>query len=395
MSERFIFTSGSVTEGHPDKLCDQISDALVDGFLFADPYAGVNAECTVAKGILFVALRFNSSAAIEVAEIARRVIERVGYTEGSFQARDCNIMTSVLETADDHPRREEKELSDRAIARIPAEHQVTVFGFACEQSPALMPLPIWLAHKLAQSLAKVRQGGEIACLAPDGQVQVAVEYQGRRPRRIHAINLVTATWDGPDVAAAELESSIRRQVIDPVFADEKIAPDRKTDILVNPSGPYLTGGPERHAGLTGRKTAIDTYGDYARHGGAALSGKDPSRIDRTGAYAARYAAKNVVAAGLAEECEVALSYAIGRADPVSLHVETFGTNRIPNKEIAGRLKDFFDFRPAAIVAQFDLRHLPALSNGPFYERLAAYGQVGRDDMPLPWERTDRAEDLMN
>ena len=395
MSERYIFTSNSVTAGHPDKLCDQISDALVDRFLRVDPNASVNAECAVAKGVLFLALRSNSTASLEVAKVARRVIERVGYTSGPFRAQDCSVMTSVQEVDPVKQLPEEKGLVLVAIARVPARHQVTVFGFACGQTPDFMPLPVWLAHKLARRLSEVRENAEISGLAPDGQVQVAIENEGRRQLRVHAINLVTAIAQGSELDDQELASEIKARVVEPVVADQDIAPDRKTDILVNPEGLSVAGGPDRHAGLTGRKTGIDTYGDYSRHSGTALSGKDPGRIDRISAYAARYAAKNVVAARLARECEVVLSYAIGRADPVSLHVETFGTGEIPDGEIAKRLRSFFDFRPAAIVAEFNLRHLPASSKGPFYERLAAYGQVGRSDLPLPWESIGRAEELLD
>jgi S-adenosylmethionine synthetase len=288
-------------------------------------------------------------------------------------------------------RRDETKLDDDQIEEIPAMDQVTVFGFACTQTAALMPLPIWLAHRLARHLTSVRLKGQLPYLAPDGKTQVAVEYRNHCPYRIHSIALNTATERDGTPDAHRLKDDLVATVIGPVFEEEGIKPDADTQIFVNPRGPLITGGPVVHSGLTGRKTAIDTYGEYSRHSEAALSGKSPSRIDRVGAYMARYAAKNVVMAGLAEECEVQVSYVIGQSRPVSIQVETFGTGRLTDEEITARVVRHFDFRPAAIVAQFNLRHLPATLRGGFYQRLAAYGHVGRMDIGLPWERTDKAE----
>jgi S-adenosylmethionine synthetase len=276
--------------------------------------------------------------------------------------------------------------------RLTVKHQVTVFGFACAQTPALMPLPIWLAHKLSRRLTSVRLQKLLPYLTPDGNTQVGVEYRDRRPFRIHSITVIAGqnrppAAGGPD--GKQLQEDLKEAVIDFVFQEEDIKPDKDTYIFINPDGPLIGGGPAVHAGLTGRKTAIDTYGEYARHSGAALSGKDPSRIDRVGAYVARYAAKNVVAAGLADECEVQLSYSIGLSHPVSVQVETFGSGRIADDAIAAFLKTHVDFRLAGIIKQFNLRRLPSLTKGGFYRKLAVYGHVGRMDIGLPWEVTDK------
>ena len=397
--EDFVFTSESVTEGHPDKLCDQISDSILDSYLLADPFSRLDAECAVAKGILFIAVRFASHAAIDVQMIARQAIRRAGYGdgngEGGFTAGNCNIMTSLSEVAGTCRTIDEAELDDAGIGAIFADNQVTQFGYACTQTTALMPSPIWLAHKLARRIATVRLTRQLGYLAPDGKTQVAVEYRNRRPYRIHSVTVTAAVDPGSAPSQAELEANLIDLVVRPAFEDEPLRPDNATRIFINPGGPFFTGGPEMHAGLTGRKNAIDTYGEYSRHSGAALSGKDPARIDRVGAYAARYAAKNVVAAGLAEECELQLSYSIGAAQPVSLRVQTFGTGRIADEEIARRLRAAFEFRPAGIIAEFNLRRLPALLRGRFYSRLAAYGHVGRMDMGLPWERVDKASALQD
>ncbi len=392
MMRDFVFTSESVTAGHPDKLCDRISDAIVDRFVALDPFARVEAECAVATGTLFLACRFASAVRLDLPSIARETIARVGYVGGAFDAADCSILTSLAETTTAARLEvDEAELDDAGIEAVTASHQVTAFGFACRQTPELMPVPIVLAHRLARGLERAR--GELPWLMPDGKVQVAVEYRDRRPARIHAVAIVAALDPDRPPTPAGLGDALRTRVVEPNFADGELRPDSRTRIAINPGGPFLAGGPARHAGLTGRKTAIDTYGEYARHSGAALSGKDPGRIDRIGAYAARWAARNVVAAGLAESCEVQLSWTIGLARPVSLVVETFGTGRIAEEAIAERLARSFDFRPAAIVRAFDLRRLPARRPDGFFETLAAYGQVGRADLDLPWERTDRVEAL--
>lgn len=278
--------------------------------------------------------------------------------------------------------------TEREIDAVTVRNQVTLFGFACRQTAALMPLPIWLSHKLARRLTSVRFQKILPYLTPDGWTQVGVEYENRVPRRVHSITVI-ATQMTPETSLEQLRDDIRQTVIEPAFHDEAIKPDGGTRIFINPEGIFLTGGPSIHSGLTGRKNAIDTYGEYSRHSGSALSGKDPLRIDRSGAYAARYAAKNVVAAGLADECEVLLSYTIGLARPVSVQVETFGTGHVPDSKITARIERHFDFRPAAILKQFNLRHLP-MNKGGFYRKLAAYGQVGRMDIGLPWEVTDKA-----
>lgn len=394
MKQDFMFTSESVTEGHPDKLCDQISDAVVDRFLQQDPQARVVAECAVATGILFIAVRFDARAAVDIPGVARQVIQQVGYEQPAFNARTCSIMTSINELdAGRGGRVDEREMSEEEVERVPARHQATVFGYACTQSAALMPLPIWLAHQLARQLAAVRRDKRLAYLGPDGKTQVGVEFRERKPHRIHSITLIASRNGAPLPPPASLRDDLLELVIRPVFSSEPIQPDEHTQICINPEEPFSSGGPAVHAGLTGRKNAIDTYGEYARHSGAALSGKDPTRIDRVGAYAARYAAKNVVAAGLAEECEVLLSYSIGRARPVSVQVDTFGTGRLPDEAIGARVQAAFDFRPAGIIRQFNLRELPALRQGGFYRKLAAYGQMGRMDLDLPWEATDRASML--
>ena len=390
MREDFMFTSESVTEGHPDKLCDQISDAIVDRFLQQDPFSKVIAECAVSTAIVFVAARFRSKGSVDFPTVAREVIKGVGYEQHAFNGRTCSIVTSLSELPpNDSVQKDETQFSDEEIDRVPVKNQVTVFGFACNQTPSLIPLPIWLAHKLARQQTSVRLKATLPYLAPDGKTQVGIEYRKRRPHRIHSLTVI-ASQNGPsEPDLKKLTEDIRETVILPVFADEPIRPDEQTRIFVNPDGPFIVGGPSIHSGLTGRKNAIDTYGEYSRHSGSALSGKDPTRIDRIGAYIARYAAKNVLAAGLAEECEVQLSYSIGLSRPVSVQVQTFGTGRIPDVEIASRLEEQFDFRPAGIIQKFRLRHLPSTAKDGFYKRLAAYGHVGRTDMDLPWERTDK------
>lgn len=390
MKKDFMFTSESVTEGHPDKLCDQISDAIVDQFLEHDPFSRVIAECAVATAIVFIAARFSSDATVDFPAIARNVINQTGYTGQSFNGRTCSIITSLRELPHDKTYFfNEKTISDTEVEKITVKNQATVFGFACNQTPAFMPLPIWFAHKLARRLTSVRLQKLVPDLAPDGKTQVGVEFRNRRPHRIHTITVIASQNKPEQPGLKQLRNEIMEGVIKPVFRDELIIPDNRTRIFINPDGPFITGGPSVHSGLTGRKNAIDTYGEYSRHSGAALSGKDPSRIDRVGAYASRYAAKNVVAAGLADECEVQLSYTIGMSRPVSIQIETFGTGRIPDEDIALSVEKNFDFRIAAIIRQFNLRYLPSSIKGGFYRKLASYGHVGRMDIGLPWEITDK------
>lgn len=395
MKKDFMFTSESVTEGHPDKLCDIISDAVVDHVLQKDPYAKIIAECAVSTAIVFIAARFATPVRVDFANIARQVISQVGYDERVFNAKTCSVITSLTEVpTNDRPLIDERTLGEEDIERIPARNQVTLFGFACNQTAAFMPLPIWLAHRLARKLVAVRLQKTLDYLAPDGKTQVGIEYREGRPSRVHSITIIasqkrTAAKGGPD--SKRLEDDIRETVLNPVFQDEEIKPDANTRIFVNPDGAFIGGGPAIHSGLTGRKNAIDTYGEYSRLSGAALSGKDPSRIDRIGAYAARYAAKNVVAAGLATSCEVQLSYSIGFSRPVSVQIETFGTGKVSDQKIADLVEEHFDFRPAGIIGRFNLRFLPSQIKGGFYRKLAAYGHVGRMDIGLPWELTDKAQ----
>jgi S-adenosylmethionine synthetase len=390
MKKDFMFTSESVTEGHPDKLCDRISDAIVDRFLQQDPYARVMTECAVSTAVVFIAARFEPNVNVDFTNLARQVIDRVGYDQTEFNGKTCSILTSLREFPKDEGRFfDERTLSDEEIEQIPVKNQVTVFGFACNQTPVLMPLPIWLAHKLARQLERVNLNKILPYLTPDGKTQVGIEYRNRRPYRIHSLTVIASQRNASKPDLEQLRDDICQAVIKPVFEDEDIRFDDQTRIFINPDGPLVVGGPSVHSGLTGRKNAIDTYGEYAKHSGSALSGKDPVRIDRIGAYAARYAAKNVVAANLADECEVQLSYAIGLSRPISIQVETFGTGRMADEEIATLLEKHFDFRLAGILKQFNLRFLPSLRKGGFYKKLAAYGHVGRTDIELPWEATDK------
>lgn len=388
MAHEMIFTSESVTAGHPDKLCDQISDAAVDAFLRGDPGARIVIECAVATGVVFLAARFSAVAVVDLATLARAVIENVGYVGGQFDAKQCSILTSLNEL----PRtmREPPTDGDAAADFFPAQDQANAFGYACRETPQFMPLPIMLAHKLARALDELRRT-EINWLAPDGKTQVSVEYGDDRPRRIHTISLNTGVTEG---GRADLSGEHLNALIANVFTDEEFKPDSDTNIHIHAGAPYEGGGPARHAGLTGRKNGVDTYGEIARQSGAALSGKDPSRIDRIGAYAARHAAKNVVAAGLAERCEVHLAYEIGQARPLSVSVETFGTGTVSDETIAQRLEHHLDFRPPVIARRFALRTRPARSGDRgFYQPLATYGHFGRAELDLPWEALDAVEAL--
>jgi S-adenosylmethionine synthetase len=391
MKRDYVFFSESVTEGHPDKLCDQISDAIVDRYLEEDPGSVIAAECAVSTGIVFIAARFASDAVVDVAQIARRVIRDVGYDQPDFNPNTCTVVTSLKEI----PREirvplDMREMSAEDLNAIRARNVVTAFGFACTHTPTLMPVPIHLAHQLARRLTAARREKLLPHLTPDGSVQVGVEFRDHRPSRVHSVTIVTAQNSSASFGLdnGRFSSQLREAVIEPVLKNGEVRADPNTLIYVNSEDALLVGGPSLHAGLTGRKNAIDTYGGYARHGGSALSGKDPSRIDRVAAYAARYAAKNVVAAGFATQCEVQLSYTIGLAHPVSLHVETFGTGTLDDDKIADLLGKFFDFRLAGIIRQFELPFLPSRARGCFYQKLAAYGQIGRSDIDLPWEKTD-------
>ena len=394
MSDDFIFTSESVTKGHPDKLCDQISDAVVDHFLRHDPQSSIVAECAISSGILFVSAHYASMAGFAIPEVARQVIRGVGYTKDVFDADACTIMTSFMDhTARDYHPVNLDAMSDADLDAITAKHQVTVFGYACDHTSVLMPLPIWLAHRLAARLDDEDVAKELPYLLPDGKAQVTIEFHDGRPARIHTITLVASQVSADAVSPEQLHSDLLASVVEPVLAKEKFRLDKDTNVYVNPDGPIVGGGPTAHSGLTGRKTGIDTYGEYARQSGTGLSGKDPMRIDRVGAYVGRYAAKNVVAAGLARECEIQLSYSIGVPAPVSVRARTFGTGKMADKELGERVAQVFDFRVGAIVRDLELRKLPARNPLGFYQRLAAYGQMGRSDLDVPWERTDKAEAL--
>lgn len=394
MKRDFVFFSESVTEGHPDKLCDRISDAIVDRFLQQDPFSAIVAECAVSTGIVFIASRFISEAVVDVSQVARRVIGDVGYDQPDFNPRTCTVVTSLKELpVGARLAFDERQMAGSDLDTVPARNAVTAFGFACNQTPSLMPAPIYLAHQLARQLSSVRREKILPYLIADGSVQVGMEFRDRHPYRVHSIAIIArqSSLDSPDGPVnSRLSADLREAVIAPALKTAGMDADSNTLIYINPEDAFLGGGPSLHSGLTGRKTAIDTYGEYSRHSGSALSGKDPSRIDRVGAYAARYAAKNVVAAGLASECEVQLSYMIGLARPVSLQVETFGTGTIDDSSIADLLGRFFDFRLAGILKELDLRFLPSKAKDGFYQQLAAYGQMGRADMEVPWEKTDKA-----
>jgi S-adenosylmethionine synthetase len=390
MKKDFMFTSESVTEGHPDKLCDKISDAIVDRFLLQDPYSRIITECAVSTGIVFIAARFEPNTNVDFTNIARKVIDQVGYDQADFNGKTCSILTSLKELTPSNAHNfDERKLSESEIEQIPVRNQVTVFGFACNQTPAFMPLPIWLAHKLARQLTAVKRHKTLTYLSPDGKTQVGIEYKNRKPYRIHSISVIASQNSSEEPNFKQLDDDIRDTVIKPVFLNEEIQPDENTRIFIDFNEPFNAGGPSIHSGLTGRKNAIDTYGEYSRHSGSALSGKDPTRIDRIGAYVARYAAKNIVAANLASECEIQLSYSMGYSKPVSIQVETFGTGKLADEEIIKILEKHFDFRLAGIIKHFNLRFLPSLRKDGFYEKLAAYGHVGRTDISLPWEMTDK------
>jgi S-adenosylmethionine synthetase len=392
-----VFSSESVTAGHPDKICDQISDGIVDAFLYHDPGAEVSAECAVATGLVFLAVNSVSSTSVDITGVARQVIADIGYSEAyGFDPDTCSVVTSVSHRSQvrGDGARAEGGGSDEGVV---ATNQASVFGFACLDTSERMPLPITLARGLAQRLDEVRRDKTLPYLAPDGKTLVAVELEDRRPVRIHTVIVSvqhTAALGGYGSGGrTRLEADLLEAVIAPVLAGGPIGLDGRTKILINPGGAFLVGGPQRDAGLTGRKNMVDTYGGYARHGGGALSGKDPSHIDRLGAYVARYVARNLVAAELARQCEVHLSYALGEAAPLAVSVEAFGTGAAPPEVLERAVTDVIDLRVAAVAARFGLRQLPAQRGGSFYRQLAAYGHFGRPDLDLPWEREDQGRPL--
>ncbi len=390
MADQFVFTSESVTPGHPDKLCDQISDAAIDAFLAKDPGARAVVECAVATGVVFVAARYAATAQVDLPALARSVIAEAGYVNGPFDARKCSVLTSFAELPLDLRQPPAAELDEDAARRMVATDQANVFGYACRETPEFMPLPITLAHRVVRAFDSARRSG-VSWMSPDAKSQVAVVYRDGAPVRIHSVSL-TAAVEPPELGG-EMEEFLRALALEAVSHYE-VRPDAETTVHINAGSPVDIGGPARHAGLTGRKNGIDGYGEIARQSGAALSGKDPARIDRAAAYAARHAAKNIVAAGLARRCEVHLAYAIGQAEPISLSVDTFRTGVLTDAKIAERLAAALDFRPAAIVHRFGLRTRPSLAGARgFYRPLAVYGHFGRSDLELPWEWTDAATAL--
>jgi len=391
MTYRKLFTSESVTEGHPDKICDQISDALLDAFLKQDPASRVACETSVTTGLVLIAGEVTTKGYVDIPRVVRETIRELGYTRAKFgfDADTCAVITSIDEQSADIAMGVNKALEARLgdmteadIEAIGAGDQGLMFGFACNETEELMPLPISLAHKLARRLSEVRKQRLVSYLRPDGKTQVTVEYEGDRPVRIDTI--VISTQHHPLVDRETIERDLKRLVVDMVVPRELL--DDKTKYFINPTGRFVIGGPQGDAGLTGRKIIVDTYGGYARHGGGAFSGKDPTKVDRSGAYAARYVAKNVVAAGLADKCEVQIAYAIGVARPVSITIDSFGTGKLSDERIVELIQSHFDLRPAAIIRDLDLRR-------PIYRQTAAYGHFGRTDVDLPWESTDRAAAL--
>lgn len=408
MAGRFLFTSESVTEGHPDKICDQISDTILDALLTADPASRVAAEVVVNTGLVLITGEITTKAYVNFTELARKKIAEIGYinADNGFAANSCAILVAIDEQSPDIAQgvntaleQREGNATDAELDAIGAGDQGLMFGYACDETPELMPMPIALAHRIARQLSVVRKSGELPYLRPDGKTQVTIEYEDRKPVRIDTI--LISTQHDPSIGEISEEKAIRaiiqadlwEKVVKPAFAGCAIVPDDQTRYLVNPTGKFVIGGPQGDSGLTGRKIIVDTYGGYARHGGGAFSGKDPTKVDRSAAYAARYAAKNIVAAGLAAKCELQISYAIGVAQPTSLHVDTFGTGKVSDEVLLGLIKDNFDLRPAAIIQTFNLRLLPSLRGGRFYQDVAAYGHLGRTDLDLPWEKTDKVEIL--
>ena len=389
MKDRYFFTSESVTEGHPDKICDQISDAILDEILSKDPMGRVAAETTATTGMVMVMGEITTNCYVDIDKIARRVIRDIGYdrAEYGFDANTCAVLTVINEQSPDIALGVDQSLEKKAGGETAEEEtgagdQGMMFGYACSETPELMPLTTSLAHRLAKRLTEVRKSGLLPYLRPDGKSQVTIEFENEKPKRIEAV--VISSQHSDEVSMEQLRADIRKYVIDQVLPADMM--DENTKIYINPTGRFVIGGPQGDSGLTGRKIIVDTYGGYARHGGGCFSGKDPTKVDRSAAYAGRYVAKNIVAAGLADKCEIQLAYAIGVARPVSVMVDTFGTGRVSDGKIAEAVQKVFDLRPAAIIRELDLRR-------PIYRQLAAYGHMGREELGVRWEDTDKAEAL--
>jgi S-adenosylmethionine synthetase len=404
LSKRYLFTSESVTEGHPDKVCDQISDTILDTLLAHDPASRVAAETVVNTGLVLITGEVTTKAHINFVDLARKKIAEIGYTDADngFSANSCAVLVALDEQSPDisqgvtAAQEQRHQLSEDELDSIGAGDQGLMFGFACNETPELMPLPISLAHRVALGLANVRKSGELDYLRPDGKTQVSIVYEDGVPVAIDTI-LVSTQHDATigsltdnESVQAKIKADLWETVIQSVFADITLKPNDSTRFLVNPTGKFVIGGPQGDAGLTGRKIIVDTYGGYSRHGGGAFSGKDPTKVDRSAAYAARYVAKNIVAAGLADKCEVQVSYAIGVARPVSVMLETFGTGKVDEEALLAVVNQLFELRPAGIIQAFNLRGLPSERGGRFFQDVAAYGHFGRNDLDLPWEKTDKA-----
>ena len=387
--DKVLFTSESVTEGHPDKVCDQISDAILDALLEQDPMSRVACETCTTTGIVMVMGEISTKAYVDIQKIVRDTVREIGYTRGKygFDADTCGVITTIDEQSSDIAmgvdkalEAKENNMTDEEIDAIGAGDQGMMFGFATNETEEYMPYPISLAHKLARQLTKARKDGTLSYLRPDGKTQVTVEYDDGKPSRLDAV--VLSTQHDPDVTQEQIHEDMKREVFDKILPADMV--DDETKFFINPTGRFVIGGPHGDAGLTGRKIIVDTYGGYARHGGGAFSGKDCTKVDRSAAYAARYVAKNIVAAGLADKCEIQLSYAIGVAEPTSIMVDTFGTGKKSNQELVDLIRKHFDLRPAGIIKMLDLRR-------PIYKQTAAYGHFGRNDLDLPWERLDKVD----